>query len=208
MTTTTHVKRSLASLRLPRSVPALIVLGKSVVTSMTNNPAFPNPDPTLAAVSAAIADLETAETAARTRAHGAVAVRNDKRAALVTLLLQLKATIQKAADANVENAAALIQSAGIQVRKVPTLAARAFAATPGAVAGAVKLRTPTVAHRAFYEWQYSTDGGHTWVPAPSTLQAKTTVSGLTPGATVQFRYRPVTKAGEGDWSQPTSLIVK
>ena len=31
---------------------------------------------------------------------------------------------------------------------------------------------------------------------------------LTPGASVQFRYRAVLKAGEGDWSQPTTLIVR
>jgi hypothetical protein len=47
----------------------------------------------------------------------------------------------------------------------------------------------------------------TWVTVPSTLQAKTTVAGLTPGATVTFRYRAVVKTGEGDWSQPTSLMV-
>jgi hypothetical protein len=34
------------------------------------------------------------------------------------------------------------------------------------------------------------------------------VMGLTPGATVVFRCRPVTKAGEGDWSQPSAIIVK
>ena len=44
--------------------------------------------------------------------------------------------------------------------------------------------------------------------APATLQAKTTVTGLTPGATVEFRYRPVTKTGEGNWSQTVQLIVK
>jgi hypothetical protein len=43
---------------------------------------------------------------------------------------------------------------------------------------------------------------------PGTLQAKTTVLGLTPLSTVQFRYRAVTKAGEGDWSQPVSLTVQ
>jgi len=43
---------------------------------------------------------------------------------------------------------------------------------------------------------------------PSTLQAKTTLSGLTPGATVMFRSRGVTLTGEGDWSQPTSIVVK
>jgi hypothetical protein len=32
--------------------------------------------------------------------------------------------------------------------------------------------------------------------------------GLTPGATVVFGSRAVTKTGEGDWSQPASIIVK
>ena len=48
-------------------------------------------------------------------------------------------------------------------------------------------------HRASYEWEYSTDGGKTWVTTPVTLQAKTTILGLTAGTTVQFRHRPVTK---------------
>jgi hypothetical protein len=71
----------------------------------------------------------------------------------------------------------------------------------------VNLVTHSAAHRASYEWQYSTDAGKTWLAAPSTLQSKTTIPGLTPGATAMFRYRPVTKKGEGDWSQPTSLLV-
>jgi hypothetical protein len=68
--------------------------------------------------------------------------------------------------------------------------------------------TAQAGHRASYEWDYSTDGGKTWVLAPSTLQAKTTIAGLTPGATVLFRYRAVTKAGEADWSQPVSLLIQ
>jgi hypothetical protein len=40
------------------------------------------------------------------------------------------------------------------------------------------------------------------------LQAKTSVSERTPGATVMFRYRPVTMKGEGNWSLPSSLIAK
>jgi site-specific DNA recombinase len=54
---------------------------------------------------------------------------------------------------------------------------------------------------------HATDGGKTWVPAPVTLQARTTIAGLVPGATVLFRYRPVTKSGEGDWSQAASLVI-
>ena len=72
----------------------------------------------------------------------------------------------------------------------------------------MQLTAQSAARRASYEWEYSTDGGKTWITAPVTLQAKATISGLTPGASVQFRYRPVTKTGEGDWSQPAAIIVK
>ncbi|MDP9151657.1 MAG: hypothetical protein M3O36_17180 [Myxococcota bacterium] len=51
------------------------------------------------------------------------------------------------------------------------------------------------------------DGGRTWITAPVTLQAKTTIGGLALGATVLFKYRPVTKASDGDWSQPASLVI-
>jgi hypothetical protein len=40
------------------------------------------------------------------------------------------------------------------------------------------------------------------------LKLPTRVPGLTPAAVATFRYRPVTKAGEGNWSQPLSVVVK
>ncbi len=42
--------------------------------------------------------------------------------------------------------------------------------------GSVKLIAKAVATRASYEWQYSIDQ-KTWTNAPSTLQAKTVISG-------------------------------
>jgi hypothetical protein len=42
----------------------------------------------------------------------------------------------------------------------------------------------------------------------STLKARTTLSGLTPGAVVEFKYRAVTKSGATDWSQPVSLTLQ
>jgi len=45
---------------------------------MTGNPVFATPTPTLAVVSQAITDVQTAETAALTRAKGAVTTRNEK----------------------------------------------------------------------------------------------------------------------------------
>ena len=201
------VRRPTITLALPTSVPALVSYAQGIVKRMTGNPTFPNPTPPLAAVLAAINDLQLAETGAQSRIKGAVAARNEKRAALVGVLQQLRAYIQAIADADPTNAASIIENTGVAVRKTPTRRARAFTAKQGPVSGVAKVVAEVAARRASYDWQYSSDGGKTWVTAPSTLQAKTTVAGLAPGATVQFKYRAVTKTGAGDWSQPVSLMV-
>jgi hypothetical protein len=203
-----RINRAIVALKLPRSVPELIKLVQAIVTAMTNNANYTTPEPPLATITGATNDLALAETATQARTHGAAAMRNDKLAILVPLLEQLKAYIQKTADASMENGVSIIQSAGVSVKKATVRGPRTFEAKPGAVSGSVKLVAASAARRASYEWQYSSDGGKTWQVAPVTLQAKTTILGLTPGATVTFRYRGVTKTGEGDWSQLLSFIVK
>ena len=206
-TTKSTARHTTATLKLPVSVSPLITYAKGVVERMTGNASFSNPTPTLATVSAAIDDLQAAETAALSRVKGAIATRNDKRTALVLLLKQLRSYIQTTADASAESGAAIIESSGVAVRKTPTRRARAFTAKAGSVSGTAKIVATAASRRASYEWQYSTDGGKTWIAAPVTLQSKTTIAGLVPGATVLFKYRPVTKAGEGDWSQAASLVI-
>jgi hypothetical protein len=207
MTTTKTDHRSIVSLKLPTRIQALITYGGGIVKALTGNPSFPTLVPMLVTLTAAIAELQTAETAALARTKGAVITRDEKRTALVQLLQQLKGPIQAAADANLENGASIIASAGVEVKKTMVRSPRVFGAKPGAVTGTAKLFTASAGHRASYEWEYSTDGGKTWVTTPVTLQAKTTVLGLTAGTTVQFRNRPVTKAGEGNWTQPVTLVV-
>jgi hypothetical protein len=123
-------------------------------------------------------------------------------------LQQLKAYVQSIADANVDNSGSTIQSAGLAVRKITSRKPRVFEAAPGATAGTVKVVTASAGRRAPYEWQYSTDGGKTWVDSPPTLQAKTTISRLASGTSVLLRYRSVTKTGADDWSTPIQYAVK
>jgi hypothetical protein len=208
MTTTKTIHRSLVSLNLSTVIAVLISIAKAIVQALSGNVSFPNPTPTLAEVTTAITALETAEALAISRIKGAVAARNDKRRTLVALMQELKAYVQKVADANQENGAALIQSAGMNVKKAAVRKPRIFAITQGAVSGAVKVVVPAAGRRAAYDWEWSTDGGKTWQLAPSTMQAKTSLVGLAAGTTVTVRYRAVTKAGEADWSQPTSFLVK
>jgi hypothetical protein len=208
MTTTKTDHRSIVVLKLPTRAQALVTYGQNIVTCMTGNASFPTPVPSLATVTAAITDLQNAEAATLARTKGSVLTRNEKRTALVAVLQQVKGYIQTTADANLENGASIIASAGVDVRKTVVHSPRVFGAKPGAVTGTAKVFAASAGHRASYEWEYSTDGGKTWVTAPVTLQAKTVVTGLTAGTTVQFRYRPVTKAGEGNWTQPVSLLVQ
>ena len=106
------------------------------------------------------------------------------------------------ADANAENATSIIESAGVAVRKEPVRKPRVFAAKPGSQLRHGGTGDGGGGRRASYEWQFSTDGGKTWVSAPSTLQAKTTVTGLSAGTTVEFRFKSVVKAGGATGALP------
>ena len=208
-TTNKSTYRATISLDVPTKIADVLLYANNIVQKMTNNPAFPTPTPTVAALTAAVTDLHAAETAALSRAVGSVTVRNDKRTVLVSLLQQLRGYVQSVADATPETGAAIIESAGLAVRKIPTRGKQDFVARQGALSGSAIVTAVSAGPRSSYEWQYSTDGGKTWVFAPATTQGKTTVAGLPAGTTVQFRYLAVTpKGGQGDWSQAVSLLVK
>ena len=203
------IHRATISLNVPAKIADVILYANNIVQKMTNNPSFPTPTPSIAVLTAAVSDLHSAETAALSRAKGSATVRNDKLTTLVSLLQQLGGYVQGVADATPENGAAIIESAGLPVRKIPAPAKRAFAVKPGALSGQAKVTAVSAGPRSSYEWQYSTDGGKTWVFAPATTQGKTTITGLPAGTTVQFRYLAVTpKGGQGDWSPALSLLVK
>ena len=59
--TTKSIRRPTVTLQLPKSVPALIVHAQGIVERMTGNTAFPNPTPSLTAVTAAVDALRTVE---------------------------------------------------------------------------------------------------------------------------------------------------
>jgi hypothetical protein len=202
------VHRSVVSLKLPSVVPLLIALARAILLAMTGNASFPSPTPTLAAVLAAIVDLENAESAAQSRTKGAAQVRDGKRTVLLLLLRELGTFVQKVADADMEHGAAIIHSAGMGLRKVGVRAPRVFRATSGSVSGSVHLVTASAGPRSSYDWEWSTDGGKTWQVGPSTTRSNTVMTGLVPATTVLFRSRALTKAGEGDWTTPISFVVQ
>ena len=107
-----------AVLKLPEyQVPLLLTMARAIVKNMTGNAWFPDPQPPLATVQAAIDDLAEAETATLTKTTGTVAKRDVKRFALVRLLDRLKTHVQSKVDANPENGPSIILGAGLDVKK-------------------------------------------------------------------------------------------
>jgi hypothetical protein len=199
-------KRTIATFKTPTSVPATIAFAQSVEEGMTNNPLFPSPNPPLPGITGAIAALVAAQAQAATKVKGAAQDRDQKHAVLVTMLHQEKAYVQQVADGDPANAESIILSARFGVRKTATRTKPTFVVTRGPVSGSAKLVAKSAGQRASYEWQYGTDG-KTWTTMPVTLKAKTIVENLTPGTSYSFRYRAVTKAGEGDWSNIATLVM-
>jgi len=206
MTSKTH--RIVAVSKFPTSVVALLKYTQAFIAALTDNHNFTDAAQVIAGLQAAFQALDGAETAAKTRAIGTVAARDNAREALLTTLHGAKAYVQQKADATPEQAQAIIESASLAVRKTAIRIKLGFTAKAGPVSGSVHLAARAAGRRASYEWQWSADGGKTWTSLPSTLQAKTTVPNLPVGTTCSFRYRAVTKTGEGDWSQVIALLVK
>jgi len=180
-----------------------------MVQGVTDNPTIiPSPNPSLAVLNADIASLDTAETAAKTRAKGAAADRNEKLAVVVSDVGLLRACVQKLVDANPENAASIAAAAGMSLKKAATRTKSDLTAKPSkTTSGTVSLVAKAAAKKASYQWEVSLDGGKTYTALPDTLKAKTSIANLTPGAVVSFRQRALTPAGSGNWSQVVSVMV-
>jgi hypothetical protein len=201
--------RSIAVLKLSPRIKNVITFAQSVASAMTSSAAsFPSPVVSLTTFQADIAALSTAETAVLARTKGAVEARNAKLAVVKGDLEKLKTYVQGVADAATpSDAEAIVQGAGMGVRKVTLHDKAALSVKQGSVSGSINLEAKAAAKRAAYQWQYSTDQ-KTWTSLPQTLQAKTGTSGLTAGTTYYFRVQPLTMTGTEDWSQLVALLVK
>jgi hypothetical protein len=207
--TSNTVPRFIAVLKVHRlSAPALLARARFVLQCMTGNHWFPVPRPKLSVLQAAIAAMAEAQTTAQTRVMGGAAARNAKRRVVEGVLDQLRVYVQTIAFQNPESGPAIIESAGMDVKKTRGPGPRIFRAKRSRRSGSVDLECPKAGDRAMYYWQCSFDGGVTWVALPDTNTANTTVPGLKVGSTVHFRYRTRVKNVLGDWSQRIWIIVR
>ncbi len=191
----------------------IIASGRAIHTAMTGNAAFPNPCPPLVdflgLVDAADAKLTEYQAAVQT----AEMLREEKDAAIAALIAAMScqgAYVQAASGGD----AALIMSAGMQVRSTPSpvgepaqvLNLRVIA---NSMAGALAVDWDKVYGARSYEVETSPDplGADTWGNRKTVTGSRTKLTGLTSVTRCWVRVRAIGAAGPGAWSDPAVKTV-
>ena len=182
---------------------------RGISLNMANNVAlFPTPEPSLATFDTNIDALEVAEAATETRTRGSAQARDQAYDLVLDNVHGLENYVQNLADnsADVDDALTLIAASGFDLKNQGVRIKPDFEVRNTEISGTVELIAKAMGYRAAYEWEKSSNGID-WLPLPTTLQSKTELAGLTKNTLMYFRHRPVTKEGEGNWSQIVVIVV-
>ena len=201
-------KKTVALLLSKKPAPQVIADAKSYVQKMTGNTNFPTPSPALATVSTEIATLEASYGVSLSRVKGSVAqMHSDLKALSITLKL-LASYVENIANADPDNAEAIINSAGMTVKKHTPLPPKVFTVKQGATPGVVLVNSKA-SKRASYIYQYTTDqnNANSWVDGYKNVKVKGSITGLTPATRYYFRVATVSTTGESSWSPIISFVV-
>lgn len=181
----------------------------AVIKGMTDNPAFPNPPVTMAALTAARDEFLTALSGQVTGGTLATAEKKNKRAALIQLLRQLAAYVQATSD----NDLATLLTSGFKVAsnnsaQSPLEKPRVTKLANG-MSGQIVARVAVVRNARCYEGRFATvTAGGTigpWQSAGfSTDSRAIEFNHLTPGTLYELQIRAIGgSTGLSDWSDPT-----
>jgi hypothetical protein len=198
-----------AVLLIPKGHDASLGYARGVVASIKGSPYFNPPPPELATLEADADAYDVANAAAHNGGRLERAERKAARKKVVKDLRHLRDRVQGVAEAQgmPADAATVITSAGMRVKKVTKYNKPPVSVRDGAVSGSVVLDALRVAKIAMYYWQLS-ENQQEWHDIPETMKAKLVVTGLTPGKVYYFRFRAMTRKGPVDFSQVVSRMVR
>jgi hypothetical protein len=188
--------------------PELVAQARHFVNQMTGNPDFPNPRPTLATIAAQATALELAYGEAMTRARGSSDRMHAVRKTLSLSLHMLATQVRAIANVNPDNAAFIIQSAGMNMSKAISHTVADFDVRLGRNPQTIRISNKALKN-AIYVYQMTTDPKNQtgWSTIYTGMIAKFIQTGLSSGTRYYFRYAVILKGVQGSWSPVLSLMV-
>lgn len=186
----------------------LAPLTRRVVDNLTGNTQFPNPSPTLDVVEKALSEYIVALSNAGGFDRTLVSVKNDKRAALRRLLLQLVQYVTQISEGN----KTLLLSSGFELTPGKSAPAKP---SPQLVVDIALPRQATtrvkrVARARAYIHQYAADpltDNSVWTSETTHLHQHT-FTGLTTATKVWFRVIALTHTGEQLFYEPVARVIQ
>ena len=206
MNVKTLIKQATVALNFPTVISNFILFARAIFTAMLNNPYFKASAEKVTRLGTHIEALYNAETACNTKPPtGSVDARNAALEAVKADLKSLRNDVQEAADADPDNAIAIITSASMDVKKPASHGKQQNSAENGIEEGSVEL---TAEGAGAHEWRMSTDE-KIWTLLPSTYTSKTTVSDLTSGTIYFFQNRRMLRNKEkSEWCQSIKVRIR
>jgi hypothetical protein len=178
---------------------------------------YPALSPPLPTFNGLLLNLVTAQQQVQYRTLGAATYRNEQRDLLWSAMKSECGYVQSLCDASPARGLSLIENAGLVAitRSIYTkpLLALTLGAQPGTVNCVANLSlllsmgTTKRHQQRCLLWQYTLDGGKTFVSAGSTPGCKTVLSGLPSLTIVGVRVCLQTMRGVGAWSQVVTIVV-
>ena len=188
----------------PQHVSRYLMACRLIVTMMTDNPNFSAPTPPLSEVSTDLDALEASAELARKGGKGMVPQRDVVLRKVHNKMTMLRAYVQSAANAEPDQAEAIVHSAGMNIAKPRTRTKLPVDVKHGDAPGEVVLDAKALPQPVQYRWQMSADQ-KTWTDLPESFKTKSVVEGLVPATVYSFRLRTVTRNGLSEWSPPVTI---
>ena len=186
----------------------LIAFVRNVITKMTNNPQYPTPTPTLAALTTSVDAFETAVHDALDGGKIAIATRNAARVALLAQMRQLAAYVQANCNADL---LALIGSGFEAVRAPSPVGTLPAPKNPRLSttdkSGELLFRCGPVDNAVNYTLQTAPSANGPWKEEALSTSTRIVVGDLTPGQMLWARACANGSAGSSEWSAPTTAMV-
>jgi len=188
----------------------LSIKANQILDKMTNNKAFPEPDPTLDIVRTTNASYYQSLDQVKDGSREDTVIKNNLRKELEDQLRQLGDYVQRVSEGD----QAVILSSGFDVHKKheqigPLQKPTNLIVKPGSNKGSMELACNVVAHAAFYVFEHRelpSENGNGWIQTTSTKR-KVLLSGLTSGKQYAFRVAAAGADPARNWSDEINSYV-
>lgn len=163
-----------------------IAKAREIVTEMTGNAHFPDPNPALSDLEGQEQTTQDAYDASRNAGTEETAVFHNALDVLERMMLSQANYVEIEANENPEIGDEIILSAGMEFKDLGEININDFSVKNARVKGSVKARIRAQAARTVYLWKLRIKGTADWEWVKATVQSRYTFTGLVSGTTYEF----------------------